>query len=435
MNIGWSKKSIGEITQVKGGKRVPKGYKLESTPTKHPYLSVSDFTDEGTIDRSKLKYINDKVFNLISRYTISSKDIYLSIAGTIGKTGIVPKDLDGANLTENACKLVLSSEIYQKFLYYFTTSEDFKKQAGLNTRKTAQPKLALERLKTISLPIPPLEEQKRIVAILDEAFAGIDNAIANTQKNLANARELFGSFLSSIFSQVGDEWVHTSIGNVVENRILSKPLDGNHGEIHPKKSDFVKSGIPFVMASDLIDGNVDQENCNFISKSQADSLRKGFAIDGDVLLSHKGTIGRTAVLNTSHEYVMLTPQITYYRISDKGSMYNRYLYYYFQSASFQNEINRIAGAGSTRAYIGITRQLELPISYPGLELQKSLATRFDSLVAENSRLENIYHQKLSSLKELKQSLLQKAFSGELISNTDEIMDEAVAWMKPKHAPN
>ena len=170
------------------------------------------------------------------------------------------------------------------------------------------------------------------------------------------------------------------------------------------------------MASGLVDGGVDQRNCNFISREQADGLRKGFAKHDDVLLSHKGTIGRASILSTKHDYVMLTPQVTYYRILDGETLFNRYLYYFFQSPVFQREIGDIAGAGSTRAYIGILKQLTLHVSFPSLEEQKRLASFFDRLVAKTQALEIGYQQKIDALTELKQSILQKAFAGELTAD-------------------
>ena len=197
MKKGWHTKTLGEIAIVKGGKRVPKGYRLQTEPTDHPYITVSDFTDNGTIDMSNIRYVNDEVYEQIKRYTISAQDLYLSIAGTIGKTGYVPPKLDGANLTENACKLVLHPGTDKNFLYYFTKSNEFAEQAEANTRTAAQPKLALERLKRIKLSVPPLPEQQRIVGILNEAFDGIATAKANAKKNLQNARALFDTALNA----------------------------------------------------------------------------------------------------------------------------------------------------------------------------------------------------------------------------------------------
>src|SRR6185369_6629094 len=140
---GWVENTLGDIAQVKGGKRVPKGYKLLAEQTVFPYLRVTDFTDSGTIDMSDLRYVGPEVHRVIKNYVIYSNDLYISIAGTIGKTGIIPEELDGANLTENACRLVFKPGISNRFVYYFTLTADFIEQTGLNTRTAAQPKLAL----------------------------------------------------------------------------------------------------------------------------------------------------------------------------------------------------------------------------------------------------------------------------------------------------
>ena len=157
-DIYFSNKSVpvvplSTISKIKGGKRLPKGNKLQPEPTKYPYIRVSDFTDYGTIDEKSIKYITEEIHSEISRYTISSDDVYVSIAGTIGKTGIIPQSLDGANLTENAAKIMLNEECDKDYFYFFTTSSSFKKQAIAQTRTAAQPKLALERLGAVELPI------------------------------------------------------------------------------------------------------------------------------------------------------------------------------------------------------------------------------------------------------------------------------------------
>ena len=135
----WHKKTIGEIAAIKGGKRVPKGYKLLSEPTPYPYISVADFNDEGSVDTAKIRYISEQIFNQIKRYIIRKEDLYVSIAGTVGKTGIVPPNLDGASLTENACRLVFNKGILNRFVYFFTLTSSFKDQAIEQTRTAAQP--------------------------------------------------------------------------------------------------------------------------------------------------------------------------------------------------------------------------------------------------------------------------------------------------------
>ena len=128
------------------------------------------------------------------------------------------------------------------------------------------------------------------------------------------------------------------------------------------------------MASDLDEGHVNLAKCKFISDVQAKELRKGFAVAGDVLLSHKATIGRTAIVQPSeHPFIVLTPQVTYYRVTDTSSLNAVYLKAYFDSPLFQTILGQWSGAGSTRAYLGITGQLKLPIIVPPIEVQNFIA--------------------------------------------------------------
>lgn len=181
----------------------------------------------------------------------------------------------------------------------------------------------------------------------------------------------------------------TTVGDLIQRGVLERPIDGNHGEIHPKSSDFVSEGVPFIMASDLKNGRVVYDNCAFITERQAEGLRKGFAKNGDVLLTHKATIGQTAIVNyDKHPYIMLTPQVTYYRVKEKAALNNRYLKAYFDSSLFQQTLHMLAGSGSTRAYLGITAQHGLPIILPPPDKQAKIAatlSAYDDLIANNQR--------------------------------------------------
>ena len=157
-------KPLRAIASINGGKRLPKGKSLVKENTGYPYIRVSDFNNDGTINLHLVQFIEPDVQRSISKYTISSKDIYISIAGTIGKTGVVPESLDGANLTENAAKLALYEDVERDFVYFFTKTFCFQQQAILQTRKTAQPKLSLERLGAVRIPIFGLDKQHEIIS-------------------------------------------------------------------------------------------------------------------------------------------------------------------------------------------------------------------------------------------------------------------------------
>lgn len=180
------------------------------------------------------------------------------------------------------------------------------------------------------------------------------------------------------------------VQELVDLDIIEKPLDGNHGEIHPKGEDFISFGIPFIMSSDINQSLIDFKSCKFISLNQAKKLKKGFAKEGDVLLTHKASIGRTAVVpRNSFQYILLTPQVTYYRVKDHEKLNNLYLKYYFDTKSFQSVLAAYSGAGSTRAYIGITEQLNLPVKLPDIFTQKKIASvlsALDSKIELNNRI-------------------------------------------------
>ncbi len=196
---GWEEKKLGEVADIKGGKRVPKGYKLQSEPTLHKYIRVADFNDCGSVDLSDIQYISDDVFEQIKRYTISTEDVYISIAGTIGKSGIIPEELEGANLTENACKLVLDKNLDKRFVYYFTQSNLFKKQIDILTKKSAQPKLALTRLAIVELAYPSLSEQQSIVTHLDTLSAKVTQLQQNLEKTKTECDAMKQALLKQIF--------------------------------------------------------------------------------------------------------------------------------------------------------------------------------------------------------------------------------------------
>ena len=207
------------------------------------------------------------------------------------------------------------------------------------------------------------------------------------------------------YGKIPDTWQVLTVEELVKDNILFPPKDGNHGGIHPKGEDFVEDGIPFVMASDLVNGEVDYKNCKKITKKQAESLQKGFAIDGDILLSHKATIGRTAVVKTDLEYILLTPQVTYYRIKDPTKLTRLYLYCLFNSPRYQEILKVLAGGGSTRSYIGITAQGKVPILMPSVEEQRFIEAIYWCL---DRKIENLRKQN-ETLEQIAQTLFQHWF--------------------------
>ena len=146
LTLPWVEVEIGDIAEVKGGKRLPKGKSLLDTQTAYPYIRVTDFK-MASVDLSSLKYLDDETQRAIKNYTISKDDLYISIAGTIGIVGQIPPELDGANLTENAAKLCSLTGVDQSYLRYVISSNAVKEQFNESMTSSGQPKLALFRIK------------------------------------------------------------------------------------------------------------------------------------------------------------------------------------------------------------------------------------------------------------------------------------------------
>jgi len=225
------------------------------------------------------------------------------------------------------------------------------------------------------------------------------------------------------FSKLPSTWEVKTVGDLVSEQILERPLDGNHGESHPKHGDFVSSGIPFIMATDIDRGEIDLQNCKYIPLKLAKTLRKGFALEEDVLLTHKATIGRTAIIGkTVFPFFMLTPQVTYYRVKNRRRLSNRFLMQYFNSPIFQEILSNYANSGSTRDYLGIMAQLDLPIILPDLSEQYAIAATAGNFEEKI----NLLNRQINTLESLSGTLFRQWFIEEAGDDWKEIMLSDIA---------
>ena len=157
---GWEWERLGNITTIKGGKRIPVGMNLSTIDTGHKYIRVADMKNHS-IKNDDIHYITDEIYEKIKAYIISKDDLYITVAVKIGNVGIVPEEFNNANLTENADKI----EIYalcKLYLLYTLLSDVVQEQIRECTTKVGQPKLAIIRIQNFLIPIAPLAEQKRI---------------------------------------------------------------------------------------------------------------------------------------------------------------------------------------------------------------------------------------------------------------------------------
>ncbi|EIT5421984.1 restriction endonuclease subunit S [Campylobacter coli] len=392
---GWEVKKLEEIANIKGGKRLPKGENLLDNNTKFTYIRVADFQDNGTINLQNIKFINENTYNVLKNYKIYDDNLYISIAGTIGKSGIIPKELNGAILTENAVKLeYIQNNISNKFMYFFTLSNIFKTQIQTSTKIVAQPKLAITRLKQIQIPLPPLKEQERIVGILDESFAKIDESIKILEQNLLNLDELMQSALQKAFNPLKDNakenyklpqsWEWKSLEEISENISAGGDKPKNCTE-----SKTAKNQIP-VYANGV-------NNNGLVGYTD-----KATIIKPSLTISARGTIGFVCI--RKEPYFPIVRLISL--IPCENILCLHYLYFCLNFFIAKGE-------GSSISQLTIPKFKSLQIPLPPLKEQEQIAKHLDFVFEKTKALKELYTKELKDYEELKQSLLNKAFKGEL----------------------
>lgn len=373
-----------------------------------PITRIETISD-GTVDLNRVGYAGLSEVD-VEKWILEPGDILLSHINSvehIGKSAIFEGAetpvVHGMNLLGMRPK---NEVLFPRYAMWALKNPQFKTSILRFVNKAVnQASISTTNLKTVEIPLPPLEEQKRIAQILDQA---------DTLRRLrTRALDKLNTLGQAIFHEMfGDRVSPQRLAECmrVQDALASGQLemiqDGNHGERHPKVSDFSDEGTPFIMANCLGSGELHLENAYCLSDYWLDFLRKGFSQPGDVLLSHKGTLGETAIVPETVGTLVLSPQVTFYRPGE--GLLAEYLQLFFRTEVFQNVLKK-EGVQSTRAYIGLTRQKELPLFIPGVEEQAELIRRITGIQGSLNRSRN----SMQKLETLFASLQYRAFRGEL----------------------
>lgn len=388
MRKGWEQKKLGEVCELitKGTTPTSVGFKFTNEGVN--FIKVESLTESGNIIPEKVAFISDECHQSLKRSQLKENDILFSIAGALGRIGIVNDEILPANTNQALAIIRLKSDVgvSVSFLSKYFISESIIEQIEKYKGGVAQQNLSLGQLNELKIPIPPLPDQHRIVAILDEAFEAIDQAKANTEKNLQNAKELFQSELNSIFTNKGEGWEKKKLGECFK----------------------LKSG-EMLSAKMMKDGSIPVYGGNGIS-----GFHNDYNLSGSNVI-----IGRVGALcgNVRHitEQIWLTDNG--FQITDfKFELDHAFLTYLLNYKNLRSLARQAA-----QPVISNSSLKDLPLQFPtSLSVQKRIVNQLDALSVETKQLEENYRKKLESLEELKKSILQKAFSGELTQQTTEI---------------
>ena len=409
-NLVWVR--LGSLADVKGGKRLPKGTTFSENITKHPYIRVTDFNAIG-VSLEGLKYIDEDVYEKISRYTISSDDIYVSIAGSIGKVGIIPSCIDGANLTENAAKITNIKGINQKYLCLFLKSEFAQYQMQSATIATTQAKLALFRIESLTFPLPPLSEQQHIVERIEELFAKLDEAKERLQEvadsfAVRKAAILHKAFTGELTKQwrwengVSDEsWEEKKLGEV-------GVLERGRSKYRPRNDERLFGGIyPFIQTGDVANADMFIEKHSQTLSDFGMQQSKLFA-KNTICITIAANIGKVAILS----YDSCFPDSVVGLTTDEKNSY-KYVYYYLSTQ--QKELESKAPATAQKNInLKVLNDLDIPL--PALSEQHEIVRLIDDLLARERAAQQATEQALASIDLMKKSILARAFRGELGTN-------------------
>lgn len=396
MIAGWEMVAIDGLCDVVNG-GTPKTGISEYWDGPHQWITPAEMGKRITpyIDQTK-RTITDQGLQNSSARPLPPYSIILSSRAPIGHLVINTKPM----ATNQGCKgLIPKSRIDHKFLYYYLGSiVDLLNDLGTGTTFK---ELSGGKLKEVMVPVPPIAEQRRIVAILDEAFEGIATAKDNAEKNLQNARELFDGHLHAVFSQSNPSWVQRRLQDICE-----KIIDGTHQT--PKYFD---SGVVFLSSRNVTSGKIDWENIKYIDEKQHVEMHRRVAPRiGDILLAKNGTTGVAAIVDrdtTFDIYVSLA------MIRSRGVVLPRFLLRFINSPVAKLQFNkRLKGVGVPNLHLEEIR--EVLIQFPeSQDEQQKVVDRLDELYREFEVLESLLRCRLAALDELKKSLLHQAFTGQL----------------------
>jgi type I restriction enzyme S subunit len=402
----WPTIKLGDISEVITKGTTPTSVGFEFTASGVNFVKIESISLDGDFIPSKFAAVSNECHESLKRSQLKEGDILFSIAGALGRTALVTQKILPANTNQALAIIRIKKDVLidKRYLILalktgFTLEQIEKHQGGV-----AQQNLSLGQMKTFEIPLPPIPEQQRIVAILDQAFADIEKARANAEKNLKNARELFDSYLQQVFSQRGEGWAKETLKDVCS--LITCGVAST-----PKYVD-ESVGIPFLSAQNVKNGKIKLHKYRFISREFHEKLtKKNKPEQGDVLYSRVGAgFGDAAIVDFNFEfsvYVSLTlikPRLD--RLSSE------FLTQLLNSPLVKKQaVSSITSSGVPNLNVKSVR--EFIVFIPPLTTQKNVVEEIKLISEQQNQLKSVYQKKLSSLDELKKSLLQKAFSGEL----------------------
>ncbi len=384
----WERKKLGDICVFVRG---PFGGSLKKNIFKPEGYAIYEQQHAIYDQFDDIRYfIDEKKFSEMKRFELNSGDLIMSCSGTMGKIAIVPENIKKGIINQALLKLTPSKKISTVFLKLWMQSESFQESLKEYSGGAAIQNLAsVAILKQIEIPLPPIPEQQRIVSILDEAFAAIAKAKANAEQNLKNAKELFESYLQGVFEKKGDGWEEKKLGEVIE-------YDKNQN---------IYKGLPYVGLE-----HIESNSGRFIGSLEPQVVKSStFFFNEQHVLYGRLRPYLNKVLLPNFEGHCSTE---IFPVKVGKQIVREFLFFWLITDSTVKKIDA-TWTGTRMPRANMNQVLEFDFAFPPIPEQQTIVHQLDALRAETQKLEALYQQKIADLEELKKSILQKAFAGEL----------------------
>lgn len=394
---GWQEKTLGEVCDIEIGKTPSRSnmkYWDKQKSTTNIWLSIADLnndTNKNVYDSNE--YLSDIGANVVK--LVKKGTLLLSFKLTLGRVAFAGKDL---RTNEAIAQLPIKNDINKFYLYYYLKFFDYELLLKGDVKVKGKT-LNKAKLKLLPVYYPSLPEQERIVAKLDKAFEAIDKAKAIAENNLKNAKELFRIALNKEVENCYKCYHIEKLSSVCDVR------DGTHDS--PK---YVTSGgHPFITSKNLKNDTIDMDKITYISDIDYNKVNERSKVDiGDVLFAMIGTIGNPVVITEEPNFAI--KNVALFKSINK--LEPKYLQLILKSSYILSKMQE-ESKGATQRFVSLTYLRNFLIPVPQMGIQRKFVLDIQNLHEQTKQLEAVYSQKIKNFDELKQSILKRAFRGEL----------------------
>jgi type I restriction enzyme S subunit len=407
----WPIKKLADVCDLQNGFAFKSKDYTDNSNTLN--VRMSNIRPDGSFNPDhNIRFLPDSYVKEYASFLLKEGDLVIAMTDMAGEPKILGLptlvgNLNGRHflMNQRVGKLFdFSDDIYIPYLRYYLSSPIIKEYYKSKGTGGLQINISKKDVLSADIPLPLFSEQKRIVAILDQAFVDLEQARAKTEQNLKNARDLFDSYLQQVFSQdrevaAKSGWVTKYISDVI---CKTKTVD-------PRKSP--ESEFLYVDVSGVSNQTLEITDSTKLAGKDAPSRARRVITEGDIIFATvRPTLRRIAVVPSHLDGEVCSTG--YFVFQPKSELYNRYLYYFLQSDTFMVEMEKLQKGASYPA-VNDSQVKSRLISYPSIPEQKRIVETLDSLNNAVNELKATYTKKLNSIDDLKKSILQKAFSGEL----------------------